>query len=572
MNKSRTWQIVSLVLLVLAIIAVLLFNNKLNASKESLSSTIAQLNEEQKNSAALQADLDAAKADYEGVNARLEEEQARTVELSAEVENGKTAAEKLNDDLTAANDRVTELETAAAESEEKIAELETAVSEKQEAIAGLQEAAGEAEAKITELETAVAEKEETIETLNAAIAESEQKALAPQITGVLDELENMIDRLAGLKTEGGALSEAAGELDVSALQDEIAGIADADPSQMSAGERLAALEAIRDKLTETAPELTQEPESDTGTGADSGTTPDTGAAPDADAKAESGEALAKKIAELETAIVDLAGLQAGEGEAPEAVAAIDLDAVREEIAEIVEDTSEEMTDERREAALDAVLQWLTGAMPEQATGEDAAEGIEAIRSRLDAAEAEVEQLSASLADKLSDIDALNAAIAELDAQAETDAEKLAALQDQLSEAEADAQAQRDALTQAVGNYEKSLAEMSAYKLDREPASGEAHLATAVGNVIQVEPDGVTAAWHYSNSDLSGNSAVIALTLDGETIYTSDVLKPGEDLGEITLSKPLAPGEYQGIAVTTVYDEAGEKQLTSRVPVTLSVAG
>ena len=61
-SKSKIWQIVLLVLLVLAIAAILLFNNKLNASKQTLSDTVAQLTEEKENSATLQANLDVAGA------------------------------------------------------------------------------------------------------------------------------------------------------------------------------------------------------------------------------------------------------------------------------------------------------------------------------------------------------------------------------------------------------------------------------------------------------------------------------------------------------------------------------
>jgi len=82
-RKSKIWQIVLLVLLIAAIIAIVLFNNKLTASKNTLSSTIEQLNAEQKNAAALQTDLDTAKADYD--------------EISAEFETAKTeAAEKIS--------------------------------------------------------------------------------------------------------------------------------------------------------------------------------------------------------------------------------------------------------------------------------------------------------------------------------------------------------------------------------------------------------------------------------------------------------------------------------------------
>ena len=83
-SKAKVWQIVLLALLVLAIIAILLFNSKLNASRESLSSTQAQLAEEQNNSAKLQADLDAAKARYEDVSAQLAEAKTQAETLTAE--------------------------------------------------------------------------------------------------------------------------------------------------------------------------------------------------------------------------------------------------------------------------------------------------------------------------------------------------------------------------------------------------------------------------------------------------------------------------------------------------------
>ena len=127
------------------------------------------------------------------------------------------------------------------------------------------------------------------------------------------------------------------------------------------------------------------------------------------------------------------------------------------------------------------------------------------------------------------------------------------------------------MAQTQAELEDNLAEMTAYKVEHEPESGEAHLSTAVDNVIQVAADGVTGQWQYVNSELSGNSATISLTLDGETLYTSKALKPGEALESITLEKPLAPGAYKALAVSTVYDKSGEKQLVTRVPVTLNVA-
>ena len=162
-------------------------------------------------------------------------------------------------------------------------------------------------------------------------------------------------------------------------------------------------------------------------------------------------------------------------------------------------------------------------------------------------------------------------IAALGAQAETDATQLAELQTQLTDVQAEAEAKSQELAEAQETYEKSLDELEAYRVQRDPASGEAHIATAVDNAIAVDADGVTATWQYANSDLSGNAATLSLVLDGEEIFKSAALKPGETLETITLDKKLEPGAYKALAVTTVYDEAGEAQLTTRVPVTLNVA-
>ena len=64
---------------------------------------------------------------------------------------------------------------------------------------------------------------------------------------------------------------------------------------------------------------------------------------------------------------------------------------------------------------------------------------------------------------------------------------------------------------------------------------------------------------------------LASRSDGEAIYTSGALKPGEALEDIVLEKPLPAGSHQAIAVTTVYDKDGAPVLTTRVPVTINVA-
>ena len=543
-SKSKIWQIVLLALLVLAIIAILLFNNKLNASKQTLSTTLAQLTEEQENSATLKADLDTAKTEYEAVSAELEQ-------AKADVESGKAEAKKLQGDLTTANERVTELETAATESEAKITELETAATESEAKITELETAATESAAKVTELEGTVSKRDETIKTLKSAATEAEAKiteleTAATKSAAKVTELEGTVSkRDETIKTLKSAATEAEAK------------IAELESAVTERDELLSSMntDAAETESTDAAQDATE-----------AGST---------DAERNT-EGLATAIANLEGSIVKVAGLQAEAGEAAEGVADIDLDAVRQEIAGIVEDTAEDVTDEERIEALAEIQQKLDAALPtggddaSSGEGENADAALETMQAQLDAAEEEVEQLSTELAEKLEDIDTLNASIAALDAQAETDAAKLEELQTQLAEAQDDAQAQREAMDEAGVAYAKNLAEMQAYKLDREPVAGEAHLSTEVNNVIQVAADGVTADWQYANSDLSGNTADVALTVDGEAIWSGE-LKPGETLDGITLDKALEAGEYQAMVVTTVYDAAGEHQLTSRVPVTLNVA-
>ncbi len=265
--------------------------------------------------------------------------------------------------------------------------------------------------------------------------------------------------------------------------------------------------------------------------------------------------------------MQLSGLQAAE-EVPEAVAAVDAEALKADVAAIMED--ETKTAEEQVEALQAIEQQLTEVLPEETA--EAEVDVAQVQAQLEAAEAEVEQLSGELVEKLDTIDDLNAQIEALGEQAETDAATLADLQEQLAAAEADAEAKSTELADAQATYEKSLKEVEAYRVQRDPASGEAHIATAVNNAIEVAEDGVTASWQYTNSDLSGNMALLSLVLDdGETVFLTNV-KPGETLDGITLDKPLEPGTHQAMAVTTVVDDKGEAQLTTRVPVTLNVAG
>ena len=240
-----------------------------------------------------------------------------------------------------------------------------------------------------------------------------------------------------------------------------------------------------------------------------------------------------------------------------------------------------LTDEERLAALSDLDGELNGYIDELSDAADQLSTTEAqleaadatlaeLQQQLETAEAEYNGLNAELEQKLTDIDALNSQIETLNAQSETDAEALASLQDQLDAATSDADALSAQLSDQKEQFEKQLAAVEAYKLSRELTDGDAHTATSVNSVIEVASDGVTAAWHYDNVAIGSNPVTLSLQLDGETLFTSGALKPGESIDEITLSRKLEPGEYQALAVTSVYDKAGELQLTNRVPVTLNV--
>ena len=73
-----------------------------------------------------------------------------------------------------------------------------------------------------------------------------------------------------------------------------------------------------------------------------------------------------------------------------------------------------------------------------------------------------------------------------------------------------------------------------------------------------------------NTAISGRDVVLKLLLDGEPVYTSQALKPGESIDEITLDRALTTGRYDAMAVTSIYGDDGEVQFTNRVPVTLNV--
>ena len=65
---------------------------------------------------------------------------------------------------------------------------------------------------------------------------------------------------------------------------------------------------------------------------------------------------------------------------------------------------------------------------------------------------------------------------------------------------------------------------------------------------------------------------VAIVLDGETLWESELLKPGETSTPVVLSKELAAGEYEANLIYTCFtnDEAMEPLNGANSPITLKV--
>ena len=187
MDKNRIWQIALLALLILAIVAILIFNNKLNATKDTLATTSAALTAEQENTASLQASLDEANA--------------QNTELAASAEKLQGDLDAASEQLTASEAQVAQLEQTVAEREASIEAQQAAIEEKEAAIAELEETATAKDTAITGLIASTSEKNRAIQALETAVSEAAEEVTALQ--GSVAELENTIgerDAAAEAKT------------------------------------------------------------------------------------------------------------------------------------------------------------------------------------------------------------------------------------------------------------------------------------------------------------------------------------------------------------------------------------
>lgn len=230
----------------------------------------------------------------------------------------------------------------------------------------------------------------------------------------------------------------------------------------------------------------------------------------------------------------------------------------------------ELSDAEKLTALAEMEAELSG---EATTAQDSSDPENAAQMEADLAQAQsaVAELEGQLAASGEEMEQLQAQIDTLSAQSETDAAALEELEAQLAQAQETSAALEAELAAAREDYERRLAEMEAYMLRRDLTEGEAMTSTDAASTIRIAADGVTGAWSYTNRTVSGNTVVLSLSVDGEELYRSEPLAPGEGIEQVELSRPLAPGTYAAEAVTRVLDAQGVEQIASRVVVTLEVA-
>jgi hypothetical protein len=202
------------------------------------------------------------------------------------------------------------------------------------------------------------------------------------------------------------------------------------------------------------------------------------------------------------------------------------------------------------------------------------DSIELLEAELITAQANVDALNSAIAEGKGTIASLNDQIAALQAQNETNSAEaqtqIDALAAQIAAEQANVEALTAQLAEANAELAARLAELEVYKLERVLSAGEAYTASTMGDVLKVEADGKTVAWTYTNDAISGNAVVLSIQIDGETVYTSAVLQPGDTLESIELTTALAAGEYAGVAVISVSDAEGAAVSSTRVPLTIQV--
>ena len=88
--------------------------------------------------------------------------------------------------------------------------------------------------------------------------------------------------------------------------------------------------------------------------------------------------------------------------------------------------------------------------------------------------------------------------------------------------------------------------------------------------VIVAADGVSAEYALINNSASGNIISCELLLNGEVIFASDKLEPGEALQPFKLSVNLEAGAYEAALSIITYSADGGVSSRMSVPVEVTV--
>ena len=608
-RKNRVWLIVLAILLVLAIAAVIVINGKLSTSRESLAAANTQL-------ATQQESFDALNGEYESMGAELAGLKESSAGLETELAQAKEENASLATQLEAAENRATEAEA-------RVATLETQLSDATSANDALQTQLSDATSANDALQTQLTEATAAASPANAGGVVDDTQAARTADANVtsdgqpIDAANVAPEEKAADTAPVGAATDAA-----NVAPEGSAGNAIDTPQEGPATDATNVAPAgSAGNATNVTPE---------GPATDAANVAPAGSAGDAINMTPEGQPVATQLTRedlqgyaveaesridalnaaielAETSIVELGGeikideadatatasdasfvITASGVQVPDVLNDATLARIGEicdEIDAIVNAEDGSMTAEEKIEALtaldlemrgyvrelDSALVLIVGKEAEMAATDD---GIANLESELAQSQARVDELTASIEASQSTIQELEAQVAELTAQSETDNAQAAAQIEELNARIAAEEAKVDELTRqlAIANAELEArnAELAAYRLDRELVEGEAYTASTMGDVIRVAADGVHVEWSYTNDSISGNAVVLSILLDGEELYRSAQIQPGESVEGIALNRALSTGSYPAMAVMSVYDAEGAVVSATRVPVTIQV--
>lgn len=253
--------------------------------------------------------------------------------------------------------------------------------------------------------------------------------------------------------------------------------------------------------------------------------------------------------------------------------ATELDAANARVAELEGEVAEL---EGRVAELETEVESITAA---SADGTLAAEQLTEAQAENDSLKAELDSANAELATAEAELDAATAELEIVKAEADTAKTELETATAELETAKAELETAKAELNTAQADVERLQAENEALRGDLEAAdarvaklenelngyrSADAAVGTEVGDNVRVS--GKQAEFGYTNN--AGLQAVCTLKLDGEALFVSEKLAPGENIESFELTKELAQGTYEAEFTVELYREDGSVSTRTILPVTI----